>query len=427
MPVDKVPDLITEIEMEEGREPLPPSNPPRERTSTPPIDEAPAPIQAKPAPFHPGPVPDASLAPQPSKRSDDELVTALEQGDVKAGRELLERLVEDRTRSRDAVIVAQHLAALRPGDAGTLGLLVQTAAQDGNQALAHAVGHVLGAFGAGEPVAPPSADQLIDQREAALTLVNQGATSPLHEALGIVWEHCQGLYKKELAAYGISGVERVPLSAPTPLGALYRDAARVLGMSRTAVFRLPGQQDIAIQLGLLAPPAVIVAGEITSASIELGFHFGAMLAASSPEHALLFGCQAADIQHLLDALALSFGAGRAANAERPDPEVTRVAAFMWEAIPSRAQRRLSQLCKDSAVLDYASVASSSRRVLRRAGLLVCGDVPTAIADACGEAGVAPPSNMEELGIVAGKSAAVADLLGLALSPEYAELRFRERH
>src|SRR5690606_26326641 len=191
--------------------------------------------------------------------------------------------------SRDAVVVAQHLVALRPGDATDLGLLVTAASRDGNVALANAVRHVIGAYGAGEPVAAPLADELIDEREAAVALLKQGATSPLHEALGIVWEHCQSLYRKDLTAYGISGVQRVPLSAPTPLGQLYRSAARVLGLTRTAVFRLPGHDEIALQLGLLSPPAVIVSGDITEVSPELNFHFGAMLAGAIPEHALLFG------------------------------------------------------------------------------------------------------------------------------------------
>src|SRR5690606_5648732 len=126
---------------------------------------------------------------------------------------------------------------------------------------------------------------------------------------------------------------------------------------------------------------------------------------------------------LLDALAVSFGAGRADGA-RPDPEVTRVAAFLWETIPSRAQRRLSQLCKNSGELVYDVVATSARRVLRRAGLLVCGDLPTAVSDVCYEVGLAPPTNLEELAAGAAASPAISDLLGLALSPEYAEVRFR---
>lgn len=356
--------------------------------------------------------------------TDDVLVSALEGGDVEAGRELLGRLLQGRGRSSDAVIVAQHLVALTPGDAATLGLLVTAAVRDKNTALALAVRHVIGAYGAGETEPAPPADSLVDDRDAALLLVKMGATSPMHEALGIVWEHCQGMYRRDLVSYGISGVQRVPLSAPTPLGQLYRAASRVLGMMRTAVFRLPGHEEIAIQLGLLSPPAVIVSGDITESSPELAFHFGAMLAGAIPEHALLFGLPSEDVEHLLQALALSFGSGRPDTTDRPHPEVSRVASFLWETIPSRAQRRLSGLCREPGALDYAAISASSRRVLRRAGLLACGDIRIAVADACAESGMTPPTTLPELADRAKKSGAVADLLGLALSPEYAELRFR---
>jgi tetratricopeptide (TPR) repeat protein len=356
--------------------------------------------------------------------SDDELVSAFENGDLAAGRELLARLLPDRTRSHDAVVVAQHLVAQEPGDAATLGLLVTAAVRDGNTALALSVRHVLGAFGAGEKQPAPPVESLVDDRDAVLSLIKMGATSPMHEALGIVWEHCQGMYRRDLVSYGISGVQRVPLSAPTPLGQLYRSASRVLGLTRTAVFRLPGQEEIGLQLGLLSPPAVIVSGDITESSPELEFHFGAMLAGAIPEHALLFGLPPEEAEHLLLALALSFGSGRPGSTDRPHPDVSRVASFLWEAIPSRAQRRLTQLCRVPGALDYSAIAASSRRVLRRAGLLACGDIRIAVADACAESAMTPPTTLAELAERASKSAAVADLLALALSPEYAELRFR---
>jgi hypothetical protein len=286
------------------------------------------------------------------------------------------------------------------------------------------VRHVIGAYGAGEKVLAPVAESLTDDREAALSLIKMGATSSTHEAFGIVWEHCQGMYRRDLASYGISGVQRVPLSAPTPLGQLYRSASRVLGLMRTAVFRLPGQEEIALQLGLFSPPAVIVSGDITESSPELAFHFGAMLAGANPEHALLFGLPSEEVQHLLQALALSFGSGRPGSTDRPHPEVSRVASFLWEAIPSRSQRRLTHLCRLPGALDHAAIAASSRRVLRRAGLLACGDIRIAVADACAEAGLPAPTTLAELADRAVKSGPVADLLALALSPEYAELRFR---
>ena len=389
------------------------------------LQEAPAPLMRNATPT-PGSVrpqgrPPSRHPPQ-TDRSDEELVLALEQGHLEEGLELLERLQADRTRARDAVVVAQHLAALDPGDASLLGRLVTTASRDGNEALALAVRHVLGAYGSGDPVTPPRLDRLDDQGPAARALLEQSIT-PAHEALALVWEHAGGLHKKDLGFYGVTGLERVPLNTPTPLGELYSGAARILGMTRTAVFRQSGQDDISMQVALLTPPAVIVAGEVHYQSTQLAFHFGAMLAAAAPEHALLFGCEAPAMTSLLDALALSFGTGNAGGA-RPAPEVTRIASYFWETIPARVQRRLTQICSDPSLLSWQQMMAASRQALRRAGLIVCGDLPTAIADACFEAGLTAPTTLGGLAECARSSAAVADLLGLALSPEYAELRFR---
>lgn len=444
----KVPDLSEELELvpsvpppqldDPGDFELVPSIPPPGPTGTSRLlanldslpDDLMVPAQSsrrpasRPAPaVRPTPQPRSRSVSRPpqTSRSEDVLVGALEQGDILAGRELLDRMLGARARARDAVVVAQHLTALDPGDAGLLGLLVTAAARDGNDALALSVRHVLGAYGRGELVPPPDPETLAEHGDAARSLMTQGGNGALHEALALVWDHSQKLYKKDLSEYGVSGVERVPLHAPTPLGHLYRSTARLLGMQKTPVFRLPGQEEITMQVALLAPPATVISGDILQSSPELAFHFGAMLAAASPEHALLYGLPPEEVQNILQALALSFGSGGGEG--RPDPEVTRTASFFWEAFPVRAQRRLSQICAEND-LSYVELADSSRRILRRAGLLVCGDLPTAVGIACAEVGRTPPVTLEELADVARDLESVADLVGLALSPEYAELRYR---
>jgi hypothetical protein len=98
--------------------------------------------------------------------------------------------------------------------------------------------------------------------------------------------------------------------------------------------------------------------------------------------------------------------------------------MLWEAIPPRAQRRLSGLCAQKDQLSGDVCLGYSTLVLRRAGLLVSGDIRTAVIDACESAGVASPRSLAELAQAARVAPSVADLLQLAVSPEYAELRFR---
>ncbi len=358
--------------------------------------------------------------------SDQVLLVRLEAGDVEAGLELLGRLREERGRSRDAVIVAQHLSLLNPADAQLLGGLVTAAYRDGNEALAQAARHVLGAYGVGEDVSAPPLDQVLDQGGVGQTLLRQ-VHGPANEALGIVWEHAHGFFRRELSDYGISGLERVAFHAPNLISRLSYGVSRVTGLIKTPVFRSAGSEEISIQVALVQPPAVIVSGEVEELSLELMYHFGAMMAACSPEHALVFGASHQDVQSVLSALSLSFGAGRADNRERPPAEVTRVASFLWESVPTRAQRRLSQLCADPAELTYTALSGHSRLAVRRAGLIACGDLPTAIDDACAECGLAPPRTLTELASVVQSCPAALDLFQLSLSSEYAQIRFLSSH
>src|SRR5690606_19487748 len=119
------------------------------------------PAPAPPGLLEPGAPESAPAATEAGGLSDGHLIEALERGDLDAGRELLGRLLQDRARSHDAVVVAQHLVALKPGDAGTLGLLITAASRDKNHALALAVRHVIGSYGAGEIVLAPEAEQLV--------------------------------------------------------------------------------------------------------------------------------------------------------------------------------------------------------------------------------------------------------------------------
>lgn len=358
-----------------------------------------------------------------SSDSDEALLNRLESGEIEAGIELLERFQTDRSRSRDAVIVAQHLAFLSPGDAGLLGRLVTAAFRDGNEALAAAVRHVLGAYGVGEAVVPPPLTELLDQGGAGYSLLRQ-AHGSANEALALVWDYAHGFFKRELSDYGISGLERVAFNAPSLIGELCQGVSNLIGLVKTPVFCAAGADEISIQVALLQPPAVIVSGVIDELSPELMFHFGAMMAACAPEHALVFGADQKDVQDILSALALSFGVGRPDNRERPPAEVTRVASFLWETVPSRAQRRLSQLCAEPSDLSYAVLSGHSRLAVRRAGLLACGDLPTAIDDACAEYALPPPRSLSDLAAVVRDCPAAQDLFQLSLSSEYAQIRFQ---
>ena len=90
------------------------------------------------------------------------------------------------------------------------------------------------------------------------------------------------------------------------------------------------------------------------------------------------------------------------------------------------KRRLGQLCADPGLFAFDLVIAQARYALRRAGLVVGGDLWTAVAATGEEEGFVPPDSMSSLAEACQRSPAVLDLVRLALSPEYAEVRWNLR-
>ncbi len=365
------------------------------------------------------------LSQRPSFTNDIEhrLAGALEAGDVDAGRQLLMLLDRDPGRGRDRVLVASRLASHSPGDGWILEQLARAAELDRNEPLRLAVRHVLGTFGGGPRVDAPELARLREQADEVRSIVTRGIESPGAAAAAVVWENVPHAFKRDPGAYGITGLERLPLGSQTVLGRLYTEASRVLGASRTPLFQRRGAGAITMAVALMMPPALLVSGDVVEISPELSFHFGAMLMATAPEFAILFGADPSKVRTLLEALLVSFAPP---SNVRPNPAATRLAALLWESIPARGQRRLSQLCAEPELLAFDRVVSQARFVLRRAGLVVCADIWTGVVATGEEEGFAPPNSLAALADCCRRSPAVADLVRLAVSPEYAEVRWNTR-
>lgn len=353
-----------------------------------------------------------------------DLLRRFKGGDESAAHELITRLEGRPQRTQDLVSVCRRLAKMKPADAWVLQRLRDAAAQDGNYPYANAVAHVMGLFEGYEagPDAPPLRDQpeLPDAVKAMLFRNNLG---PGGEALRIVWEGASHVFRRDPSTYGVTGLERVPLGAPTVLGRVYSEAARAMGVTRTPMFQRRSAGSVTMSLALLTPPALILSGEVAQDSLALRYHIGSMLAAAWPEHVLLFGAGEAPVRAVLQALLIAFGPPR--TGKNPQ-SVANLAEVLWESIPASAQRQLRQLCDDPNLLAYDAVVTTARGVQRRSGLFVCGDFGLSLRQVLQQEGLGTelPRSLEQLAVLARQNPAVIDLLNLATSPEYAEVRWQ---
>jgi hypothetical protein len=101
--------------------------------------------------------------------------------------------------------------------------------------------------------------------------------------------------------------------------------------------------------------------------------------------------------------------------------------MLWESMPARAQRRLRELTDDPLAMDYEAARNAARQAVRRAGLFVSGDLTVAVREACTDLGISTWGLDAPGGLAAlcSSSPAIADLVRLATSPEYAATRFHQ--
>ncbi len=366
----------------------------------------------------------ASLRPAALGQSEEFLVADLMRGSYESGEALIQLYAaSEKPRNRDILAVRKRQVALRPGDLDTLTKLRDAASADGATPLVRAVEHVLGAFGGGEPLAPPP---LADQREAddlVGLLLFRSVSTPVHEALALAWE--TGLYRKEMAHFGLTGVDRVQPSAVTPLADAYRNIGRVLGLGRTALYfhREPGS--LSAKVALLAQPAVVLVGEAAEDTPELRFVLGAELAGAMPQHALVNAWPETQVRTLLATLAAAFGP--VGTLPRGDTETAHRVRELWQAVSPRTERRLREIFAEPEHLTYEEARAGTRQAMWRAGLFACGDLAVALRVMLVELAVPLDMSITEPGGLAQAAAAyspVADLVRLATRMEYAEARWQ---
>jgi hypothetical protein len=265
----------------------------------------------------------------------------------------------------------------------------------------------------------------VEQPDRVRAVLFRDMTVAATEALALVWNGAQHMFRRDPSSYGVTGLERVSPTSPTPLARQFNAASRVLGMTRTPLFQRKSGEPISINVALLSSPALLLNGEVKAESATLGYHLGVMLAATMPEHVLLYGASEAQVENVLRALMAAFGPPQAGRGHLAS--VATLAEMLWESMPARSQRRLRELCDDASRIEYSLARSAAKQAVRRAGLFVSGDLTVAIRETCADQGVSTWGLDAPGGLAAlcSSSPAVADLVRLATSAEYASTRWQQ--
>jgi tetratricopeptide (TPR) repeat protein len=350
---------------------------------------------------------------------------ALADGLTEAGDVLAPLLASSSSRTRELVRVRWQQVALEPGDIERLESLRAAALVDDDRVHARAVEHVLRAFDPGAGPVPPPALAAQPDRPGILALLARPSMDSSGEALALLWEGASQLFVRDAASYGISGIERVLPGPSSPIARLYDVAIRVLDVPRIPLFvaRSTAAASVESHGALLSPPSVILAGDVRQETATLRFELGRGIAAALPHNVLRSALPKAEGRAVVEALRTAFG-----PPERGRQVYARVASLaesFWQMIPPRTQRRLQEVLRTATPADYAELVEAALQSGRRVGMFLAGDFACAARSLLAEAasGMREPPSRANLRALCSGVPALADLLRLAVRPEYADARW----
>jgi tetratricopeptide (TPR) repeat protein len=350
---------------------------------------------------------------------------ALADGLVAAGDLLARVLADSPERARDLVRVRRQQVYLEPGDIERLEALRAAALADDDRIYVRAVEHVLRAFdpGAGPLPPPPLASQ--PEQPGLFALLARPSMDASGEALALLWEGAMQLFLRDAASYGITGVERVVPGPTSAIARTYEAAMRILDAPRIPLFvpRAAAAGHPVAHVALLSPPSVILVGDVRQETTDLRLALGRGMSAALGHNVLRLGLPPADGRAVIDAMRAAFAPPEVGRTL--EPRAARLAESFWQIVPARTQRRLQELLASATVAPYEDLLARAHQSGRRVGMFLAGDFGSAARAVLVESGfgAGEPMTLETLRPLCERVPELADLLCLAVSPEYASGRW----
>lgn len=369
------------------------------------------------------------------ERAERLLTEALGEGALEAA-DTLDELLRDDPARRDALVkVRRQAVELDPGDVERLTALREAALADQNTNWARAIDHVLRALvpGAAPLEPPPLGAQSVQPGIHAL--LTAPSREPAGEAYGVVWQEAPAVFARSAATP--RDLERIVPGAGSALSLVYEAALRLLDTPRCALFQerpppvrrgdayVEGDGRLSVALALGPPAAAIISGAAGSDTPELRWALGEALSAVLPQNTLVLGLEPPAARALWEVLLGAFGPPGLVSIGRAHADL---ADMLWQTLTPRAQRQLQDLLAASEGIAFERVLEHAKQSGRRLGMFLTGDFAHALSATLAETGAAEERTAalgepKGLARICQEVPAVADLLRLAVRPEYADARW----
>lgn len=216
------------------------------------------------------------------------------------------------------------------------------------------------------------------------------------EAASLLWpDSVEALERR-----GIAGASRVPATTSGLAVSMFPCIASALDVPATVLYATADGDAPDVQVVCVSAPIVVIGprmqppeeqgGETPFSHSALRFLLGRIAELARPEHIAVAGLPHADLVNLLASLLRSFAPERLRSAipgEIQDEDVQRAQdEVLHSTLPVKLRARIEEILADASSrdLDLERYRATMELAADRTGLLMCGDIQTAIA--CAQAG-----------------------------------------
>lgn len=243
-------------------------------------------------------------------------------------------------------------------------------------------------------LAPPAAIELhtgMWRPESLRVALGEDLPDDARRMLMRLWEAARTLpkFRVALTALGIQDRDRITRLTSGVVAEAYAQAARLLHAGDVPVFGMPSSHELGGRTRVIAahPPVVLLARTSNASRAELSWEIGRALTLAMPERVIGGVLIERDARELLEAARLAFAPTTASTAGLSGAREQRMsmtgpkelAAALWQNIPAREQRELTQaLTQHRALLTYDELHARAHALAARAGLLCSGQIRLAL-------------------------------------------------
>lgn len=369
----------------------------------------------------------AQREPRGGATREEQLRTAIADGDVGACEELSDLLATTSDRLTEAHAVLRTLVNRQPWRTSALRKLLSLASRVSATAEERTVSELLSVFDTSisAVACPPFGTEQwhADDIDNVLGDVTDNKATRI---LTITWEAARAMprFRKHLSMFDVAERDRVTPGVVHPVADAMLWSASTLRMESTALY-LRRDEEPRVFVAATNPPCLISTTGATRLGSTLLFQLGSALIRARPEHALLSTLPADDGRMLVQAINAAFGP---AGGEPVSRGAAHLASELWHTMPMRSQREVRDLlASDSDRLDYDALGERASQLSARAGLMVAGSPRHAIFALTATDPVCRLSDMTtEDGFITAAQASVAlqAVIRFALSDAYLMARMQ---